>query len=827
VAAPIARGDQAVPTNRYIFKQSVSLTLDSSRIAVHVGENGDAAAAVAAVGLDPATITPTALAGWSMVSVPAAPAGSSAGVDGYVAALAAQGGGAGAGGVDFASPVFIENGRAMWVMGEMFADFDASMKAEDRDALVNAQLKVVSSTHGWIPNVDRFTLSSHSGYEVLAAANALSQNKDVRFAEPNWALVSKLAFIPNDTYFNTQWGMHNTGQNGGVAGMDINATAAWDITQGASTLRIAVLDVGVELAHPDLNIDVGLSYDATGNGTGGAPGNACDNHGTGVAGCIVAKINNNLGVAGVAPNCKVVSIRNGVSIMPCTDSTNTTVSALGGAIDYARTSGCKITNASQAYSMLAVTETAYQNAFNAGIVNFAACGNESASSIDYPASSAYVLAVGAIDRTGTIASFSNTGTGLAFVAPGVDLTTTDRTGADGYVAGDYVGTSGTSGASPYAAGVAALMLSVNPNLTPTEIGTIMKNTAVDRGAPGYDTTYGWGFVNAYNALNALPPINDHCSAAIPVGAGGAYAGTLVNATNDGPSSCGSSSGNPDVWYSFANGGCPVTLTVTTCGTNDTGGTDLGVDTVLTVFASCGGAELACNDDELSNGCGESGQIRDSRVNVFVNANQTVLIRVSKYGPSILGTFQLQVTTSLANDACASALAINAETPTPFCNVGATTDGPAEPLCLNAGDSNINSDLWYRYTTHQPGRFVVHTCGSSFDTKLGLYPNACPGAPGAILACNDDDCGLQSTLSYVGVANTTYLIRIGGYTTHTGTGVLEVYCSADFNLSGTVEVQDIFDFLNAWFAGNLAADFNGGGISVPDIFDFLNAWFGGC
>jgi hypothetical protein len=134
-----------------------------------------------------------------------------------------------------------------------------------------------------------------------------------------------------------------------------------------------------------------------------------------------------------------------------------------------------------------------------------------------------------------------------------------------------------------------------------------------------------------------------------------------------------------------------------------------------------------------------------------------------------------------NDDCANAADVSAGT-TAFSNANATTDGPDEPgSCVSFGYSQIGSDVWFRYTSGScaSGPTTVSTCGSGFDTKIAIYPGAgCPTVSGTPIACNDDSnmCGgsaLQSWLSFDAQANTTYLIRIGGYNGATGNGVLTI------------------------------------------------------
>ncbi len=152
-----------------------------------------------------------------------------------------------------------------------------------------------------------------------------------------------------------------------------------------------------------------------------------------------------------------------------------------------------------------------------------------------------------------------------------------------------------------------------------------------------------------NVDGPFAPGNNACANAFALTAGATVNGSVALATNDGSASCGSSSSNPDVWYTFTAGPCGGTLTVDTCGTHDRLAQDSGMDTVLSIHSGCPGTtgnQLVCNDD-ASPACGEdAGLIRDSRASVALSANQTVLIRVSHFSTAIDdGVFVLHATFS--------------------------------------------------------------------------------------------------------------------------------------------------------------------------------------
>ncbi len=345
---------------------------------------------------------------------------------------------------------------------------------------------------------------------------------------------------------------------------------------------------------------------------------------------------------------------------------------------------------------------------------------------------------------------------------------------------------------------------------------------------GYSNAVGTGVLR----IDACPPPpNDACANAIKVSAGGTFSGALLHATSDGSASCGSSANQPDVWYSFTApaAGCGGTLTVTTCGTHDTGGIDAGTDTVISLHASCGGAEIACNDDAPNTCAGQDQNLqRDSRIVYAIAPGETVLIRVSKFTTSVAGPFTLNVDyVSVANSNCNSAAIIGLGQ-TPFCTLGATTDGPSEIACLFAADPQIASDVWFRYTAACSAPLRVSLCDSNYDTEVAVYAGPCPILGGSVLACNDDSCGLQSQVTFDAAAGVSYAIRVGGYNGAVGSGVMTLRLAADADEDGVVNSNDISAYLTAWLnsinAANRNADFNNDNqVNSNDISAFLSAW----
>jgi len=161
---------------------------------------------------------------------------------------------------------------------------------------------------------------------VEKAIEAYQRDPEVLYADPNY--IYELNVVPNDPSFNELWGMHNTGQLGGVFDTDINAPEAWNITTGSSDVVIGLLDTGVDYNHPDLAANIftnpgeipGNGIDDDGNGwiddvhgidATAESGNPMDTdgHGTHVSGTMAARGNNGIGVAGVSWNAKIVTCR--------------------------------------------------------------------------------------------------------------------------------------------------------------------------------------------------------------------------------------------------------------------------------------------------------------------------------------------------------------------------------------------------------------------------------------------------------------------------------------------------------------------------------------
>lgn len=499
VALSAAPALGASPFSYRYFKQPRELQLDVGRVAVLGSAGFGARSALAMKSLAGVADEQLPLPGVTLALV--APAARDA-----LSVQAAVGEAARSSDAEFVSPVFVgEDGGPLIVTRDVLVGFAENVTPGQARALLAAMIEgdVIDEAVGESPNVYRVRAHSRNGFDVLAAANALADRPEVRFAEPDMIFTGRGALIPNDPNFPDAWAFENTAQLGGVAGQDMNAPAAWDITTGDSAIITIVIDTGVDPAHPDLNLRLPGS-DATGGAGQGAPGNACDNHGTAVAGNISGAINNNLGSSGLAPSTRVASVRTFVSNLSCDGSWTSQASWTVGALTFAQFISARVTNNSNLYGFSSSTiADKYSSTKAAGIVHFASAGNNGTGSIGYPASLPTVNSVAALDTNGLRAGFSQFGSGLDFSAPGVSVHTTDRTGGAGWSFDDYVFASGTSFASPLTAAVAALVLSYDNTLNAAQVERALQQGARDIGAAGYDTGYGWGFVDAYRSLERV------------------------------------------------------------------------------------------------------------------------------------------------------------------------------------------------------------------------------------------------------------------------------------------------------------------------------------
>jgi subtilisin family serine protease len=338
----------------------------------------------------------------------------------------------------------------------------------------------------------------------------------VEYAEPNYII--RIARTPDDPDFNRQWGLHNTGQDGGTPDADIDAPEAWDIQTESSSIVIAVIDSGINYIHEDLRDNIWTNpneipdngVDDDGNGliddfrgwdfVNNDNDPLDDNgHGTHVAGIIAAVGNNNKGIAGVNWTAKIMPLKtlNG-------DGEGTTSAAIS-AIQYAIDKGAKVLNnswGSDNFSQALLEAIIASN--KVGTLFVAAAGNDSRDADiipEYPANYEVpnIIAVAATTRNDVLASFSNYGaTTVHVAAPGQSIYST-------YIPliSSYHILSGTSQATPYVSGLAALVWSKTPSMSNIEVKYNIMATS-DPLNFLEDKIQSRGRINAFKALTCSP-----------------------------------------------------------------------------------------------------------------------------------------------------------------------------------------------------------------------------------------------------------------------------------------------------------------------------------
>ncbi|MDD5702817.1 MAG: S8 family peptidase [Dehalococcoidales bacterium] len=276
--------------------------------------------------------------------------------------------------------------------------------------------------------------------------------------------------IPNDPSFSEQWGLTK-----------IQAPEAWDVNRGSDAVDIAIVDSGINYQHPDLGAKVKSSVDCRSGSCPSLWTQDPGGHGTHVAGIAGAITNNSQGVAGVSWDANLMSVK------VLNDSGSGYYSWIANGIVWAADNGAEVINLSLGGSFSSSTlQSAVNYAWNKGVTVVAASGNRGTMSPTYPAYYSNVIAVAAVTQSDTKASFSNYGSWVDVAAPGVSIYSTYQSG--------YEYLSGTSMASPYVAGLAALIKAQNPDFSNQETRQKLESSA--------DTITGTGSFWKYGRINA-------------------------------------------------------------------------------------------------------------------------------------------------------------------------------------------------------------------------------------------------------------------------------------------------------------------------------------
>lgn len=359
--------------------------------------------------------------------------------------------------------------------------------------------------------------------DILSLCEKLSKVRGISYAEPNWISTVNNT-TPNDTGFGAQHSFYST--DASFVDGHINATRAWDFTTGSSSIRVGVLDTGIDYHHEDLgNGAYGTSNAIVAGGYNyinsnlpdddDARGNNLGSHGTRVAGIIGAKRNNTLGVAGLGggtratiPGVKLYAFKIANSLGSSTDA-NMAQAIVESTVPYYGYA-CQIINLSSsgpAYNE--VVRDAIRLANQAGALVVISKGNTGSSNAMYPADydKEWVMAVGANAGDGTRLPASSYGGGIDVVAPGFSGMISTTTRVEENSTSPYGSFANTSAAAPHVAGLAALIKSVKPDLHQNDVEGLIKSSATDitregmiTGLIGYDIYTGYGKIDAGRAL---------------------------------------------------------------------------------------------------------------------------------------------------------------------------------------------------------------------------------------------------------------------------------------------------------------------------------------
>jgi subtilisin-like proprotein convertase family protein len=461
--------------------------------------------------------------------------------------------------VEFASHVYsfeADPTSRFYLTDEITVQFEPRVSDEEIESLtVELGLELVKEVAG-APRTYVFRVTSQAGENPIKIANRLLASGKVLVSEPNIAIATKRAHVPADSLFSYQWHLHHDGGPFLAADSHVDAVRAWDITRGERSVVVAVADDSVDLNHVDFQgaDKIVAPVDFGGRDFEPLPGTVDDNHGTACAGVAVAEENGH-GVVGVAPGCALIPIRTSGII-----DDNSIEELCDWVVEHgASVVSCSWSAATNYFALtlrmrLALSRAATQGRSGLGCVLVFAAGNENrpldgtVDEHDWPddvpsgptpwlngfATHEDVIAVAACTSLAKKSAYSNWGDEISVCAPsnnappgtfpkvttslvGRGVVTTDRVGPSGYSSTDYTfGFGGTSSACPLVAGVAALVLSANPDLTAREVKEILQATAdkiVDHDPDpqlgqslgtydddGHSPWFGYGKVNAFRAV---------------------------------------------------------------------------------------------------------------------------------------------------------------------------------------------------------------------------------------------------------------------------------------------------------------------------------------
>lgn len=414
--------------------------------------------------------------------------------------------------VAYEAPFFVNSkGEEAPLTDQFYVKLKSKEDVRLLEQLANEHNAIIKGNNTFMPLWYTLAVGNAAKGNALELANLFYESGLFTAAEPEFLFEIKTS-CAYDPLFSSQWGLLNTGASFWTAGIDIKICGAWNCTKGDSSIIVAVVDDGVQLDHPDLINMTSLSYDAH---TGTSPSIQRGSHGTPCAG-IIGAAHSGIANAGIAPNVQLMS----VSIVY--GSGGSTPAAFADAINFAWQNGADVISNSWSYDAwwTTVIEDAIADAIEYGrggkgtTVVFSA-GNSNGAISNPAGLNPDILVVGAGspcgERKSPTSCDGETGWGgsygaqLDVTAPGVLVPTTT-------IYSGYTRTfNGTSAAAPHVAGVAALLYSLNPDLTREEVADAIEQSAQKVGSYTYSNTTGrpngnWNSEMGYGLLDAAAAV---------------------------------------------------------------------------------------------------------------------------------------------------------------------------------------------------------------------------------------------------------------------------------------------------------------------------------
>lgn len=406
-----------------------------------------------------------------------------------------------------------ENGRILIGNNILTVQLNSNLtERESLDLLSENNLEIINKLEF---GKHLYEVKVPTNLDFLAVANKLNERSEFLFAEPQFIEQISSRHRPTDPDYSKQWQWKNDGSNGGVVNADVHAEEVWDITRGAG-IRIAIIDNGFEVNHPDLKeaVVAGAGYFKQQGSTAlfveSLSQYPNSEHGTFCAGITLARADNERGGCGIANQSDFLPI---AALPDQVGSQATLARAIAYAADPSKENinaagadiiACSLGPNGADWLLTSVLELAFEFAVKEGRNGLGTPIFWAVSNGNFPVAQDEICA-----HTNTIAVGRSTrqdkedgsafGPELDFLAPGVNVYSTDT-------GGGYTSSTGTSFAAPCAAGIGALVLSVNSNLSWQQVREVILSTCDKIGGVNYDSNghhqnYGYGRVNAFKAVS--------------------------------------------------------------------------------------------------------------------------------------------------------------------------------------------------------------------------------------------------------------------------------------------------------------------------------------